>query len=275
MTLGIAWIREVGGIRELLVASDSRLSGGQAWDGNAKIMTLPRSDAVLSFAGNTEDAYPLMIQAFNAIKMYAPAENRAMDIADLKGHLLRVFDHSRSFISALPHGKTRRDDPDAIFMLSGYSWKSKRFHIWTLHYDKSIERFTFRPATEWGGQDDDSHKMIAYVGDADAIHRAKELLVLLLRERGKIQNQSFDMEPFEVLRDVIRSNLFPAVGGPIQLVKIYEHSNAVPVGVYWPSKIDGTVCVLGRPLMDYETLRWGVIDPDDPDRARPVDGISS
>ncbi len=49
MTLGVEWVRQVGGTQELVVASDSRLSGGQAWDGNAKIMLLPRSDAVLSF----------------------------------------------------------------------------------------------------------------------------------------------------------------------------------------------------------------------------------
>ena len=60
MTLGIAWERIIGGIRELLIISDSRLSGGQAWDSNPKIITLPRSDSILSFAGYTNDAYPLI-----------------------------------------------------------------------------------------------------------------------------------------------------------------------------------------------------------------------
>jgi len=57
----------VGSVTEMIVASDSRLSGGQAWDGNPKILMLPRSDAVLAFAGYTGVAYPLMIQAYNAI----------------------------------------------------------------------------------------------------------------------------------------------------------------------------------------------------------------
>ena len=108
MTLGIIWVRSVGQIRELVVASDSRLSGGQYWDANPKIMLLPRSDSVLSFSGNTNDAYPFMLQAWNAVKMYAPAENRAMDIADLKGHLIRVFNHSRNFITGLPRGQETR-----------------------------------------------------------------------------------------------------------------------------------------------------------------------
>ncbi len=83
------------------------------------------------------------------------------------------------------------------------------------------------------------------------------------------------MEPFEVLRDIIRSGEFGSVGGPIQLVKIYEHSNAVPVGVYWPDRAAGSISVLGRPLMEYETTGWGVIDPDKPDRARPPESVNS
>ena len=270
MTLGMAWVRETGQVRELIVASDSRLSGGQHWDANPKIMLLPRSDAVLSFAGNTWDAYPLMIQAYNAIKMFPPAQSRAMDLADLKGHLIRIFNHSRTFISYLPRGQNAPDDPEAIFTLSGYSWRTKQFSVWTLHYDPSIGRFTFRPTSEWGGQEPDAHKIIAYVGDPEPIQHAKEQLVSILRDRDKLTSGSLDMEPFEVLRDTIRSGKFPSVGGPIQMVKIYEHANAVPVGVYWPDKESGTVAVLGRPLLEYEKVPWGIIDPDSPDRARPV-----
>jgi hypothetical protein len=213
-----------------------------------------------------------MLQAYNAIKMYPPAEHRLLDIADLKGHLIRVFDHSRKFITGLPHGQSAPDNPDAIFMFSGYSWKTHKFHIWRLHYDASIDGFSFRPTTEWsGGQEETAHKLIAFVGDRNAIADAKARLIGLLRERNKLTTASLNMEPFEVLRDVIRGGLYPSVGGPIQLVKIYEHSNAVPVGVYWPNKSTGSISVLGRPLMNYETIPWGVIDPDNPGRAWPMD----
>ena len=276
VTLGMSWVRAVGGVRELVVASDSRLSGGQHWDANSKIILLPRSDAVISFAGNTWDAYPLMLQAYNAIKMFPPAEKRVLDLAELKGHLIRVFDHSREFISGPPHGQSVPDDPDLKFVLSGYSWRTKKFHVWTLHYDRSIGGFTFRPATEWGGQEPDGYKLIAYVGDEEPVKAAKENLVTVLRSRGKLQSGSLDMEPFEVLRDIIRSGKFSSVGGPVQLVKIYEHANVAPVGVCWPDKASGTVSVLGRPLLDYERSQWGVLDPDNPDRARPIeDGVAN
>jgi len=263
MTLGIAWVREIGSVRELIVASDSRLSGGEFWDSNPKIMLLPRSDCVISFAGSTFDAYPLMLQAYNAIKMYEPAETRLLDIIELKGHLIRMFNHSRSFISMLPHGVTQAI-PAAGFMLSGYSWRTKQFHIWILHYDAHIGRFTFRPIGQWGGQEEGSRKVIGFIGDDDVVATAREQLISLLRERNALTSASFNMEPFEVLRDIIRGNNFPSVGGPIQLVKVYQHSNVAPFGVYWPQKKDGAVALLGRPLMDYERSRWGVLDPDNP-----------
>ncbi len=269
MTLGIQWVRSVGGIRELVVASDSRLSGGQCWEGNPKIMLLPRSDSVLSFGGNTDDAYPLMLQAWNAIEMYGPAKERSMDIAELKGHLVRVFNHSRTFITGLPHDQSAPDPAKAIFALSGYSWRTRRFHIWKLHHDKAIGNFTFRPATEWGGQKPNSLKLVSWLGDDDAIEEAKLRLVTLLKARGKISTGSLDMEPFEVLRDVIRANKFFSVGGPIQVIKVYEHANTQPIGVLLPNKKPGNLSIFGRPLMKYERIPWGVIDPDIPDRAHP------
>src|SRR5450759_3690103 len=80
MTLGMAWVRTMGRTNELVVASDSRLSGGQFWDSNPKIVLLPRSDCVMSFAGSTNDAYPLMLQTYNAISMYPRGTNRVLDV---------------------------------------------------------------------------------------------------------------------------------------------------------------------------------------------------
>jgi hypothetical protein len=264
MTLGIIWLRVVGSTRELLVTSDSRLGGGQSWDGNPKILLLPRSDSVLSFSGKTDDAYPLMIQAWNAINMHGPSRDRSLNLADLKGHLVRVFNHSRTFIHSLPFNQTRPDNPEAIFSLSGYSWKTKKFHIWKLHYDNNISSFTFQPTPKWRGQDKKSEKMIAYLGDEDAINYAKEKLVIELRKSNKLISGNFDMEPFIVLRDIIRERKFNSVGGPIQMVKIYEHSNAVPFGIFWPDKKNGQISVLGRPLLSYEKNSWGALDPDNP-----------
>lgn len=265
MTLGIAWERVVGDTHELVIISDSRLSGGaRTWDGCPKILTLPRSDSVISFAGNTADAYPLMLQTQNTIKLFQKAINRSLDITELKGHLIRIFNHSWSLIDGFPSNQQKPDDPEAVFLFSGYSWKEKKFKIWTLHFDSNIGRFTFRPTTPWGGQSQGAHKLAAFVGDEDAVAEAKRRLVTLLKDRGKIDVGSFDMEPFEVLRDIIREELFHHVGGAPQMYKVYEHSNVARFGAYWPDKASKTICVHGRPLMHYETPNCGIIDPDDP-----------
>ncbi len=72
------------------------------------------------------------------------------------------------------------------------------------------------------------------------------------------------MEPFDVLRDVIRSQAFPSVEGAPQMVKIYEHMNVHPFGVYRPDRATRVISLLGRPLMPYEKPPSGIIDPDDP-----------
>lgn len=271
MTLCISWVRQVGSVTEMIVASDSRLSGGQFWDANPKILMLPRTDAVLAFAGYTGDAYPLMLMAYNSIRMHLPANTRAMDLSELKGHLVRVFNHSREFITGLPANQVTPDKPEVEFQLCGYSWKYKNFSAWRLHFDESTGCFTFKRSRAWGGQDADSFKYVTYAGDEDVVDEAKKRLIEKLRVTKKISSGSLDMEPFEVLRDILREGKFNSIGGPIQLVKIYEHANAVPVGVYWPNKETGSVSVLGRPLMDYERTPWGVVDPDDPNRAFPME----
>jgi hypothetical protein len=268
VTLGIAWVRTFRKTRELVIASDSRLGGGQFWDANPKIMLLPRTDCAISFAGSTFDAYPLMLQAFNTIAMFDIAKNRAMDITQLKGHLIRIFNHSRSYISNPPVGQAEPDDPDAIFILGGYSWRKRQFEIWLLRYDKVSRKFIFHTISP-GITEEGTGNRIAFVGDAEVVKAAKRRLVALTFARyGYFKKMPFDMEPFEVLRDMLRSKEYSSIGGPPQLVKIYEHMNATPFGVYWPTKVSGEATMLGRPLLSYEKPSWGVLDPDSPS-ARP------
>jgi hypothetical protein len=258
MTLSIAWVRKDRDTEELVFATDSRLSGGQDWDCCPKILTLPRSDSAICFAGSTDNAYPSMLQLKAAIEVFPKAINRSLDIYDLKGHALRIFNHMRNFICDLPVGQKEPDDPETLFIFGGYSWRRKEYAIWLLHYDKAIKKFTFRPSTTWRGVG--GMKKIALAGNY--IEEAREMLIGLLRERGKLENGNFDMEPFEVLRDIIREKRHDDIGGPLQMVKVYQHMNTVPFGVYWPNKESGEITYLGRPLLDYEAPHAPIIDPD-------------
>src|SRR5688572_25005430 len=92
MTIGAAWLgRRRDGREHLYIASDSRISGGQRLDACPKIITLPRSDCALCFAGDTAATYPLMLQLANAISAHEPSRERSLDIGHVKAHLLRVF----------------------------------------------------------------------------------------------------------------------------------------------------------------------------------------
>jgi hypothetical protein len=68
MTLCAAWIRhgQSDEGQELVFATDSRLRMGEAWDMGLKLFNLGRSDCLLCFAGDTQRAYPLILQGSNS-----------------------------------------------------------------------------------------------------------------------------------------------------------------------------------------------------------------
>jgi hypothetical protein len=247
MTLTMAWVRQAGATEELVIASDSRLRAGYAWDASPKLLPMPRGDSVLAFAGRTDFAYPLMIQAWNAVSSWNRALARTQPLPVMKGHLLRVFDGMLAELSDLPRfGEAMT--PDAIFLLAGYSWSENRFRIWTLHYDKSVSKFAFKPASPWRGETNRG-KVLAMVGDHVA--EARDLLVELLRRRRKLSAGMFDFEPLEVLYSMTRNEQWPTIGGSVQIVKVYRSLNAVPFVVR--DTESGVLSLLGRPLLSYET----------------------
>ncbi len=44
------------------------------------------------------------------------------------------------------------------------------------------------------------------------------------------------MEPFEALVRLLKRQIHDTIGGAPQMVKVYEHMNTKPIGVYWPQK---------------------------------------
>jgi hypothetical protein len=256
MTIAIAWVRKHRSIEELVVASDSRLSFGCRWDCCPKILALPRGDAVMCFAGNTMYAYPVMLQAIAAVSQHPRLLSRGMNLDDLKGHLLRVLNSMVSLIHDLPTGGD--NEPDTTFLFAGWSWKYNRFKIWLLHYDAHLKKFTFRPTSRWRGVNHE--KVFAFTGDYETEY--KERLISLLRKKKKLESGGFDMEPLEILRDMLREPQFDLIGGAPQIMKVYKYSSSKPYAVFWPNKSAATVNLLGRPLLDYEQSEYLVLDTD-------------
>ena len=127
MTVALAWVGSRKDGREYLyMASDSRVTGGRQLDCCPKILPLPRSDCAICFAGDTNNAYPLMLQLWNAVAAHQPARERSLDITTLKAHLLHVFtDLIRSITNAAYEVQAK----DAQFIFGGYSWRSCGFRL--------------------------------------------------------------------------------------------------------------------------------------------------
>jgi hypothetical protein len=61
---------------------------------------------------------------------------------------------------------------------------------------------------------------------------------------------------------MIRENDFEYIGGPPQLLKVYEHMNRSPISVKWVINETEINTLLGRPLQEYEINNYPSIDPD-------------
>lgn len=262
MTIAAAWVRKIHNCEELVFISDSRLCGGHRWDECPKLTTLPGSNCVLAFAGDTGYAYPMMMQIKQAMSGYRRIETRAMDITDINGHVMKHINHLMSSVYDLA-------DPDYVpdneFIFGGYSWSEKKFKIWRYYYKKHDKMFT---------KDGKLHKILknvnghlVVIGDQRENFK-RELRELLCEKHGNdIAQQkdfSLDMEPFEALCRMLRK-VTPSdtIGGAPQMIKAYQYMNSCPVGVYWPEKKDifSNRTLLGRKLFDYEDTEYWFMDP--------------
>lgn len=254
MTICIAWIRKFSDQEELLIATDSRLRSFGSWNAGPKILTFPRTDCAICFEGDTTFAYPMMIQLQTAVANYPKAMNRSQDLFDFKGHILKILNDMLKY-------KSDYEVPDTSFLLGGYSWRKQKFTLWHLHYQHHYKIFTHRPISFWRGIK--GQIKVSFTGDY--IDDAKERLLKLLKERDKLTAGSLDMEPFEVLRDMLKERnetKYPLIGGAPQLIKVYRHMNRTPIAVKWTIDNQNVVSLLGRPLLDYEKTSFPIIDPE-------------
>ncbi len=282
MTLTMAWVRDVEDYQELIICSDSRLRFGCAWDSCQKVFPFPRGDCAISFAGDTMFAYPFIHAAINAVTLHRGSSRRQVDLVDAKSVLLNAINAMLAYIQDLPSDKKQFDEPELRLIFGGYSWRKKKFIIWKFHFNEGEREFRHSEIAYWRGLG--KKRMLIILGDPEAspsaIRRAnrqkvtpptpandvqllaKEKLIALLDSKGILNNEGLDMEPLEVLRDMLRDNASPHIGGAPQVVKVYQHMNAQPFGMRWPSSKEGRVAVLGRLLPHGEKMHIPILDPD-------------
>ncbi len=260
MTLVVSWIKHEGSSEELLIASDSRISGGTSLDQAPKLLRLLRDDAVLAFCGTTRVAYPIVIQIKLALDAYEPARKRLIDIVDLPAHLRRIIESMRQTVADLPDGS---DEPIAFkIMLAGFSWRTSSFKSWVLKFDLRNGEFTAHPMRPHrvGGRIVYAQFMSDVV---DNEHRARSFL-----DKTSRMGKGTSWTPFDALMEQIGDPEVKDVGGPPQLVKIYRHANTLPVNTIWPFMEfrDGEILSryhvthFGRALLPYERTDYLSLD---------------
>ena len=266
MTICIAWIRKVNNCEELVFASDSRLRYGEYWDQCPKIMSFERQHCALAFAGHTYYAYPLMMQVYYAINQYYKIKSRAMDINDLNGYLLRSINSLSSSIVYDAKGNFSKDIVQNEFIFGGYLWTEKKFKLWMFKYDEEKNAFQkHSPFKNFLGK----FGKIAIIGDKQKEFKNKLCKFLNEKYGAKCSNyigRGFDMEPFEVLRNMLlEADSGSTIGGAPQIIKVYQYMNSRPLGVYWPQKDNYDVfknrTLLGRKVPDFEDTEYWFMDP--------------
>ena len=281
MTIAVSWVRKVQDYEQLVFVSDSRISGGATFDACPKISRFARTDCAVSFAGDVAHAFPMLLQLGLAIEAFPKMARGAHEISRVKKHALKVLDAMIPQIqTTIESQREWLTKPGAEFIFGGYNWRRKHFQVWNLRYDNR-GHFVARPATYWSyvpaerrfnkkvtypdPARTDSFPIgpIAFVGDQGlrAIALLEEKMLDKFRRRKR--KFHFDMEPFEVVRDMLRDpDRSPTIGGAPQVVRVFQYLRSAPFAVYWPDKKCGVPFIQGRPILGYEALDKQVIDPD-------------
>lgn len=223
-----------------------------------------------------------MLQVINHINLYAKSRDRALDINDLRHRIIEVLNDFRREHKDPVDTEFDKENLTTEFIVGGWSWKFQRFEIFKIVYQAGIGKFSFRPSANWRGQGDNEFgrgKKIAIAGDYVDYYRSS--LIKLLKERSKLGRGGFDMEPLEVLRDMLRNERFTnrrlaekgLIGGAPQVVKIYPHPNTLPIAVYWGDRPD--IHIFGRRLLPYEKTTFPILDTDTMKMAYPLKSIEN
>lgn len=262
MTLVAAWVRRNGSLHELVVASDSRISGGESWNVCPKVMRLPRPATLIAMSGDAVEAYAFQIQAANTCELLDGNQSGQTDIAYLARKLRDAYADMRSHVTDLDSSGVVRI-PELDVALFGWSWRRLRYEGFSYRYN--------RDGVLWMDRLDHLEPSHAYpchmFGDASG--EARRLLKKIVKDRAMpvphtgdpnaraVAGELFyDWEPLEVLLEMVDDPGVRSVGGVPQVAKIYQYGISEPF--VWRDS-SGTDFFGGRPVQPAERFDRRVI----------------
>lgn len=251
MTIAIAWVgARSDGAEHLYFASDSRTRGCGVFDQCPKILTLPRSDSAICFAGDVAWSYPFMVQLLNAIAAHYPSRSRQLDITQLKDHLIKI---ATSLVGSIMEPMEDFDYSSATFIFGGYSWRKTAFCVWILSYDTTRKTYVARTCNTFHP----NLKQAAFIGDWSRRFRGRVYRAMSQPEENGVHAELRPLIELSLqLKECDRKD---TIGGAPQVVRIGVHMNTRPFCVEWGTPPVKTI--FGRPLLSYENCDYWSIDP--------------
>jgi hypothetical protein len=242
MTAVVSWERRVGAISELIVASDSRLSGGERWDACAKVFSAGNSGSFIAFAGHTDRALPLILQVISAITSYRGSELRTLDVSALSGHLRNVINE----VLSNAKGPAAKEHPQCEFLLGGWSWLYGKFRLYKYVYVRKDGAFRSYPiaSTPKSLGRGAAAPLYTTIGDG-----GRAVTSWLAADR-RGDRRPLELDPIEALYQVSIDPRHDSVGGPVQVAKIYRSMRVEHFAVV----VNGNSSIAGRPQLGYENV---------------------
>lgn len=233
MTLVAAWLRKNSTLYELVVASDSRISGGESWDACPKVMTLPRPGTAIVMSGDAAEAYTFLLQAINTCNLLDGNKTGRTDLHYLAKKLRDVYADLRNHVYDLPFGQTRPETPNLDVAIFGWSWRHLGFEGYSFAYDRQgVLRMS-----NIGSLRRDAAYPLHLMGDAAS--DARRRITRMMRARGLprpirgdpeasrvARDAFFQWEPLEVIVEMAGDEAVRTVGGPPQVIRIYQYGEA-------------------------------------------------
>lgn len=257
MTLCTAWLRnnQHEGKKELVFATDSCLSAGERWPAGIKIFDFQRKDCLISFAGETYRAYPLIMNAIHLLKSNPILSNPYTSLHIVKNEFLELFTELSDKLYNLSSGDNKEDlKTKAQFLFGGWDYQKQDFIIWHIYYNSDVKYKKFIAEEIFF----DDSRPAYFIGDDET---ALKKLLDLLAKSSKNENVELDMEPFKILLQTIMDEKNTLIDGPIQIAKVYSSGSNEFFGVYWPSSL-GKPTLYGQEYNHHSKPFTRYIDPD-------------
>ena len=251
MTLCVAWVRKRKREESLYMIADSRLTGGDTFDGCPKLYPLSREDCAIACAGATWFSAPVAEHIQRAIDLNIKLRTRASDFLDIVHSIEDITNKCLSQVK-----DTTQSTPDFQMILAGYSVRLSRFCVRIIEYNKKTKKMYAHKVPTI------KKNVIAVIGDHDKnINYVTEYRVKLHKALG--DETTIDMQPLDILMEFIEDSSKRSVGGNPQMLKLTKFLRVLPYGIY-QTKTNGDkdLSFYGRSLMNYETFPYPIYNMD-------------